>query len=198
MSLYTLALFAHILGALGMFIGMGLQWAVVFRLRLARTVDQVREWSGLSRIAGRSGPVSGVLILAAGIYMTVTSWSLTAPWIVVSLVAMLLMIGIGMGVTARRLRAIGRATLAGEADGAAISPDVARLIQEPVLWVSAQMTVGIAVGIVFLMTNKPGLVASLVAMAVALGLGLIAGLATVRNRQRSQGSAAPQRVGSIG
>lgn len=60
------------------------------------------------------------------------------------------------------------------------------------------MTVGIAVGIVFLMTNKPGLVASLVAMAVALGLGLIAGLATVRNRQRSQGSAAPQRVGSIG
>jgi predicted integral membrane protein DUF2269 len=197
-SLYTLALIAHILGALGMFIGMGLQWAVVFRLRLARTVDQVREWSGLSRIAGRSGPVSGVLILAAGIYMTVTSWSLTTPWIVVSLVAMLLMIGIGMGVTARRLRAIRRATLAGEADGAAISPDVARLIQEPVLWVSAQMTVGIAVGIVFLMTNKPGLVASLVAMAVALGLGLIAGLATVRNRQRSQGSAAPQRVGSIG
>jgi hypothetical protein len=198
MNIYTLALFAHILGVLGMFIAMGLQWAVVFRLRRARTVGQVREWSGLSRGAGRLGPVSAALILAAGIYMTVTAWSLTAPWVVVSLLAMLAMVGIGMGVSGRWLRGIGRATGASEADSAAISPDVARLIQGPALWVSSQLTAGIAVGVVFLMTNKPGLVASLVAMAVASGLGLVVGIATARNRQSPQRSAAPQRAGSLG
>lgn len=198
MSLYTLALFAHILGALGMFIAMTLQWAVVFRLRRSRTYAQEREWSDLACAVGRFGPVSGALILAAGIYMTITAWSLTAPWVIVSPVAMLVMIGIGMGLTARRLRAIGRATLAGEADGAAISPEVAGLIQERALWVSSQLTAGIAVGIVFLMTNKSDLVSSLITMIVAGGLGLVLGIATARNRQRSRGSAAPHRVGSLG
>jgi hypothetical protein len=130
--------------------------------------------------------------------MTVTAWSLTAPWVVVSLLAMLAMVGIGMGVTARQLRAIGRAIHASEADGVAISLEVARLVQEPALWVSSQLTAGIAVGIVFLMTNKPGLVPSLIAMVVASGLGLVVGIMTARNRQHSEGSAAPQRMGSLG
>ena len=47
MSVYTLALFAHLLGVLSLFIGMGLQWTITLRLRRARTVAQVREWSSL-------------------------------------------------------------------------------------------------------------------------------------------------------
>jgi hypothetical protein len=197
MSLYNLALFAYIFGALGMFIGIGLQWGCRIS-SAARAVGQVREWSSLIRGAGMIGPVSGVLILVAGIYMAMTAWSLMTPWVIVSLLAMLVMVGIGMGVTARRLRAVGRATLTHAADGDTISQELLSLIHEPTLVVTTRLTGGIAAGIVFLMTIKPGLVASLVVMAVALGLGAIAGIAATRTRERPQGTAAPQNATHIG
>lgn len=53
MSFYSLALFAHIVGVLGLFIGIGLQWTSILRLRRALFVAQVREWA--SCLAADSG-----------------------------------------------------------------------------------------------------------------------------------------------
>lgn len=184
MSLYTLALFAHILGVLSLFIGMGLQWTVTLLLRRSQTLSQVRLWSSLVRGTGRLAPVSGVLILAAGIYMMALSWSLSAPWIMVSLAAMVIMMALGMGVTARRLKGIQRAAAA-EASADAITPDLYRQVHHPALWISTQMAASTALGIVFMMTNKPGLGGSLLTLAVALALGALVGTASARPRQSS-------------
>lgn len=183
MSLYTLALFAHILGVLGLFIGMGLQWTITLRLRRARSIIQVREWSSLTGSVAKLSPASGVLLLTAGIYMMAVAWGMTA-WIVVSLAAMLFMMALGMGVTTRRLKAVHRAAALAEAHDKAIPSEVWLLIHSPLLWISAQLTGAVALGVVFLMTTKPSLGGSLLVLALALVFGGIAGAISVSLKPR--------------
>ena len=52
-------------------------------------------------------------------------------------------------------------------------------LPDPLLWVSIQIRVAVALGIVFLMTFKPDLNGSLVTIAVAAVLGLVAALPAV-------------------
>jgi hypothetical protein len=184
MNLYRLALFAHVLGVLGLFIGMGLQWTIVLRLRRAQTVAQLREWSSVVGGVGKLTLVSGALTLGAGLYMTLVAWSWRTPWIVVSLAAMLVMIALGAGVTARRLQAVKRAAVG--VSNEAISPDLHLRIRDPRLWIATQLTGGTALGVVFLMTTKPDLGGSLLALAAALILGSVVGGLGARPRRASQ------------
>lgn len=182
MSLYTLALFAHLVGVLSLFIGMGLQWVVIIGYRRAQSVSQMRLWSGLLRPVAMLGPVSAILILLAGGYMMFTTWGLNTPWIVVSIAAMLLMAALGMGITVRKLRAVSRAAMAhGESE--AISPELRRRIYDPMLSISTYLASGIALGIVFLMTNKPGWLVSLVVVIVSMALGGITGAMMAKPRR---------------
>ena len=67
MNLYSNVLFVHILSALALFIGYGLEWTVSALLRHSSTTDQVRAWLRVYRV---SAPVTGVslavLILSGG------------------------------------------------------------------------------------------------------------------------------------
>jgi hypothetical protein len=191
MSLYALALFAHLVGVLSLFIGMGLQWAVIVGFRRAQAVAQVRLWGGLLRPVAMLGPLSAVLILLAGGYMMFTAWGIGTPWIVVSIGAMLLMAALGMGITVRKLRVVQRMAMdAGVSD--VISSELRHRIYDPMLWISAHLASGIAVGIVFMMATKPSWLVSLAAVAIAIVLGAITGALTARPRRLSAAVAAPQ------
>lgn len=194
MNLYTLLLFTHILGVLGLFIGMSLQWVSALQLRRARTLSQARERVALARGAGRFSPIAGVLVLGAGIAMMVMRWELTTPWIMVSLLAIVLMMVASMGVAARRIKAIRRA-LAQES-GSADDPlplKLTRLTHNPALWVATQLAAALALGIVFMMTVKPDIAGSLLTLAVALALGAAAGGASFgAGISRITGSVAPR------
>lgn len=88
---YTLALFLHVLGALGLAVSLGLEW-----------VDQ-------RRLAARvGGPSLGILLLA-GLYLTATRWGGT-PWIGLALLSLVALGALGAA-GARAPRAIGRASL---------------------------------------------------------------------------------------
>lgn len=173
MSFYTLVLFAHILGALGLFVVVSFQWISIIRLRRARTVEQVREWSSLSGGAERVEQVSGLLVLGAGIYMATTLEAWRVAWVLVSLVTFLTIATLAAVVNIRRLKAI-HAT-SGEADTAAhlIPTQLLRQINDPVLWTAVHTTAFMLLGIVFLMTNKPGLVGALTTIVVAIILGVV-------------------------
>src|SRR6185503_18187168 len=121
MSLYALALFAHVVGVLSLFIGMGLQWTVIIGFRRAQTMAQLRLWSILLRPVAMLGPLPAILIVLAGGYMMFTAWGIGTPWIVVSIGAMLLMGALGMGITVRKLRVIQRTAIA-HRKSEAISP----------------------------------------------------------------------------
>jgi uncharacterized membrane protein len=173
MNDYTLALFAHILGALALFIGVGLEWTTLQRLRRAETMAQVREWIVLLRgVPMRLPPIGLLLILAAGVYMAATAWDWNAPWILAALAAFVLIGVLGGGVIDRRLVAIREAARATAALGE-IPPELERRITDPVLWTALQTAGFTAVGVVFLMTNKPGALGSLTTLALATVLGVV-------------------------
>lgn len=195
MSWYTVALFAHIVGVLTLFITLALQWLITLRVRRAGSIAQAREWSGLAKGISRLAPVSGVLILGAGIYMTVIAWSLLTTWVDVSIAAMVLMMVFGTGVVGRRLKAIQRA--AAEASADTIPAALQARMDDPALWVSMQMAVAVALSIVFMMTNKPSLTISIVAVLVSLALGALIGTLTLRPRRVAQAVALPAKRASI-
>ena len=112
-----------------------------------------------ARFGQTVGPVSAVLVLVPGLYMMATAWGWKA-WIGVGIAAWVL-IAVSAAVTGAML-AFGR-----------ISPQVAAM--------SWATRLGMAVGVVFVMTVKPDLVPS--ALAVLMGAGLGAGAWVLAARQ---------------
>jgi hypothetical protein len=172
MTLYSLALFIHIVGALGLFIGLGLEWASLWYLRRATTAEQAQQWLLVFALLRRLYPAAWAAILLAGIYMTATVWGGVA-WIGVAFAAMFLLPILGAAISGRRLAAIGPALTA---EQGWLSPALRQQLRDPLLWVSIQVRLAIAVGIVFLMTVKPGLGEALLALGLAVVLGLASAL----------------------
>jgi hypothetical protein len=173
MNFYAVVLFAHILGMLGLFIAISLQWTSILRLRQAQTIAQVREWMSLT-VALRKIPLTAtLLILVTGLYMTVTEWSWRIPWIDISLALLIFGSILGMRVNSRRLKAIHRAAAVVETPTEAIPAELQSQINDPILWTSVHMISAMTLGAVFLMTTKPNLVGSLITLAVVLILGII-------------------------
>jgi len=168
MNDYAIALFVHIVGALGLFVALGLEWTSLLLLRRATTTEQARERMGLASGVRRVSGASLATLLISGFYLTATVWGGVA-WIAVALGAMVLMAVLGAALSGPRLAAIGRAVETGS-----LAP-----LPDPLLWVSIQIRLAVALGIVFLMTFKPDLNGSLLAIALAAVLGLIAALPAV-------------------
>jgi len=183
MTLYALALFVHIVGVLGLFMGIGLQWISVQRLSQVQTVAQVREGTSLIALQERLWPTAALLILLAGIYMTVTAWGWSTPWIDLSLAALIVQ-GAGALIN-RRLKAILTGIAATEAPAGTFPPGLERQITDPILRTAVQINAFTGLGVVFLMTTKPGLGGSLIALAVALLLGIGAGRVFWRPREEA-------------
>lgn len=165
MTLYSIALFVHIIGALLLGTAFTVEGIGVFRLRHATTSSQVREWEGITGLGRVFGPASVVAILASGLYMMVASWG-WVPWIAVGLFAWALIAVLGAVNGIRLSGVVGRATI----DEAAITA-----LRSRSFVVSWMARVGIAVGVVFLMTNKPDLLWAVLAVLVAAAVGAALG-----------------------
>ena len=173
MSIYTIVLFLHVIGAIGYFVGMGTWLFGLAALRRVQRVDQVRA---LTNLAGRLGPLVGIsvlLILATGLYMAITSWGLQTGWIAVALASLILIAPLGTAFIEPRRRAIAR--LAQEAPDGLLSQALEQRIHDPILGTALVTVTILLLGIVFLMTTKPSLIGSLIVMGVALLLGVASG-----------------------
>jgi hypothetical protein len=174
MSLYTLVLFIHILGVIGLFVGLSFLWAGVLRLRRARTVAEVRAGTRLAGSQRILLLVSSLLVLAAGVYLVEAAWQWETPWILLSLATLVVIGVLNSAISARRLATIEKA-VADDAGGL-LPPTVQRQLADPVLLTSVQTAGMLGLGVVFLMTVKPDLVGSLITLVVALVLGVVSAL----------------------
>jgi len=172
MSLYAIAVFLHIVGALGLFAALGLEWASLLNLRRASAVGQAREWARMLASLRAVGAPAALTLLVTGIYLTATRWG-GQGWIGAGLGGLVLIAVLGATLTGRRAGAIVRAVAA---EAGAVSPPLSDRLRDPVLLVSAWVRTALALGIVFVMSTKPSGAGALTAMGVALGLGLAAGL----------------------
>jgi hypothetical protein len=183
MNYYLIVKLIHIIGALGFFMVLGLEWFSLSQARNAATSEQIRERLQFSRSAQRLGPLSMLTILITGFYMMATVWHGVA-WLIIALGALILMVVLGGALTGPRMASIGRALAT---ENGPVSSSLHDLLHNSLLWLSLRIRVSIALGIVFLMTLKPNLLGSLITMAVVIVLGLAFSLpARSRDREKVQ------------
>jgi len=185
MNDYSITLFFHIVGALGFFVALGLEWTGLRHIRGATTAKEVGVWVGISNSALRLGIISMLTILASGIYMMARAWGGVA-WIIAALSALLLVIMLSVALTRPRMAAIKRAL---PTKNGPLPQTFHTLANHPFLWISIQTRLAIALGIVFLMTVKPGLGGSLLAIGIAIVLGLALSLPIARRERVQEGPA---------
>ena len=178
MNTYHYVLYIHLLA---LFIGIGagsVLLTCLFQLRAARTVEQAVPWGMVSGKVARLFPVAILGLLLTGAYMTHKLWTWSTPWIVVALVGLLLLFVQGAGIaehTAKKLQAAMMANGPGP-----LGAEARRMTLHPGLWVVELSNLGIVLGIVWNMTEKPGWGGSIAAALVGYGVG--AGFALLFSR----------------
>ena len=177
---YRLALFFHILGAFGLIAALAIEAISLPGLRRAQRAEDARPWLTGMRVNRIAGPLSIALILVTGLYMTATSWG-AQGWIIVALGTLVLIAVLGGVLTGIRMARMGPRIFA--ATGV-LTAELAAMLQDPVLLVSARIRMALVIGVLFLMTVKPTVVPSLLAVAVAGVLGLLAGQFGSKRSQR--------------
>ena len=179
MDLYSALLFVHVLSAMGLFGVLAVEAVVFVSLRRAGTLDEGRMWMGFLRWTGRLGPMAMVPLLVAGIWMMALRWD-AEPWIVAALVGVAAMVVLAGAITRRAMRRFAQ-ELASRAElgrGA-----IAALVDAGPLALSLWLRVALAIGILALMTMKPGVLGSFATMALALALGVAVGLRSRRSKR---------------
>jgi hypothetical protein len=169
MSLYSIALFLHVVGALALFAALALEWVGLAGLRRATTAEQAAEWGGIWPLLARLAPAALATLLVSGIYMAVVAWGRNAWWIALGLVGLFLLGGLGAR-NGRRLREL---TLPLTARRGPLDRELRAQLASSQWWGSMRVREVVAVGVIFLMTVKPALAGSLITMGLALALGLL-------------------------
>ena len=172
MSLYSTWVFLHVSAALAMFAALGLEWTVIHGFSRATTVAQLRDCLRPLGAVRRLGGPAALVLLATGIYMGMSHWG-EQRWIGLGLLGLLLMAGLGAGLSGRRLGALVRAV---PAEDGPIPAALRPLLHDPRFRLSAWLRTMLGLGVVFLMTVKPAPGVALTAFAVSIVLGLVAGL----------------------
>ncbi len=169
MELYTVLLFVHVVGVLGYAAGTILSVLGLPALKRAQRVEQARS---ILALLERVGPLSGIsllFIIATGLYMAATAWGWQTGWIDVTLGTIVLLLARGALMGTRR-HAI--TLLIQEMPDGPLPGPVTQRIYDPWIGLGTYELVTLLLGVVFLMTVKPGLGVSLLVIGVALVLGL--------------------------
>jgi hypothetical protein len=179
MDLYSAALFIHFIGLVTLFIGLGLLQNIGPRLRRSTTNEEARALLGPLQSIGAMFLAGAVFLIVTGAYMAANRWSMRAPWVVVSLVVLVLFLLPGAGAVARHLR---RASRAVRDTSGSLADSVHALIVEPNLWGAIFAMNGLTLGVIWLMTRKPGWTESIVVPLVLLVIGYVVGIGVSRGR----------------
>ncbi len=172
MTLHGTALWLHIVAAIAL-VG-GSAWAHVAgtRLRRSRTVDEARAHAATVHGFVRASMPLAVVTLAAGGYLATVGRYWTSPWLVTSL---LLFAVIGALSGSQVDPAVTRLVAAlDEAPAGPLPSDVVDRIHARGLQLAAVFG-GVDLAIVFLMSNKPGLLVSVLAALAGITVGLALG-----------------------
>ncbi len=183
MNAESIILFLHIVGALGIFVALGLEWTGLGHLRNAQASEQARVWMGMLKSTQGLGFSSMLTTVITGVYMMLTDWGFV-PWISVTIGALILVILLSMLLTRPQMAAIGKALFV---EKGRIIKDLPAYANHPLLWISIKIRVAIALGIIFLKTARPALGGSLLAIILALALGLTTSLYLPRRERVQEG-----------
>ena len=175
MTVFSVVLFLHLLGAVSLFIAYGIEWTASSLFRNASSTEQVRAWLRVFKV---SPPLSGLglgVVLLSGGYLASLSGAMKQGWIPVTLIAIFLALVLGFAMILPRMKRI-RAALPSGNDP--VSAQLRQRLSDPVLLTAIRVRVMVVTGIVYLMAAKISFVPSLVALIIAIVLGVIFAIPT--------------------
>jgi hypothetical protein len=190
LNTYHYVLYVHLLS---LFVGIGagsVLLACLFQLRAARTLEQAVPWGMLAGKVGKLFPVAIVGLFGTGLYMTTESsfpWSMSTGWVDVGIAALVVLLAQGGGIAERTGHKLAAAL---QANGPGpLGPEARRMALHPGLWVVEFSNLGIVFGVVWNMTQKPGLGGSLAAVLVGYAVGAALALLITRSSQEELATA---------
>ncbi len=166
MTLYPILLFCHLAATLVVAAALSIEAISLSRLRRSTTRDEVRLWSDLVPRFSLIMISSLAILLLSGVYMTEQIAAWTLGWPRIAVLGLLLIATFG-AVTGKRMRAIRRESV----KETVIWGEMSRRVRAPFLKASLRVRAALFLGIVFLMTMRPGVGESLAVLGVSLLLG---------------------------
>lgn len=170
MTVYTVVLYAHLLGAFAFFVACSIEWTASALFRKATSSEQVGAWLRVFQV---SPPLYGtglLVLLASGGYLASRSGAMKQGWIPATLLAIGLAVVEGVTLILPRMKRIRKALPSLNQE---VSGEFRSLLSDPLLHSAIRTRVLLAVGIVYLMVAKLPFAASLVALGAALVLGVV-------------------------
>jgi len=187
---YHYVLYVHLLS---LFVGIGagsVLLVCLLQLRAARTVEQAAPWGMMAGKVGKLFPVAILGLFGTGAYLTSETtfpWSWSTRWIDVGIGALVVLFAQGFGIAERTGHKLGAAL---QANGPGpLGPEARRMALHPGLWVVEFSNLGIVFGVVWNMTEKPGLGGSLAAVIVGYAVGAALALFITRSPQEELATA---------
>lgn len=192
MDLYTLIVLAHIAAAVSLLSGSviaspGIRSAI----RRARTVQEIRAYLAIGRSLLMLEPVSAAAVLASGVYLTSVAHFWTQGWVQVAVAFWV--------VNAVVAATLVKPAIGGVASRAAASPDgpvgqdLDALRRSPRWFFGGDVLMANDAAMLYLMTMKPELVGSLLAVAAA-NVVVAAARASARVRPTRAATGVPSSV----
>ena len=189
MNTYHYVLYVHLLS---LFVGIGagsVLLACLLQLRAARTVEQAAPWGMMAGKVGKLFPVAILGLFGTGLYLATEDtfpWSMSTGWVEVGIAALVVLLAQGAGIAERTGHKLGAAL---QANGPGpLGPEARRLTLHPGLWVVEFSNLGIVFGVVWNMTQKPGLGGSIAAVLVGYGVGAVLAVLVTRSAQEELGT----------
>lgn len=190
MNTYHSVLYVHLLA---LFVGIGagsVLLACLLQLRAARTVEQAGPWGMMAGKMGKLFPIAILGLFGSGAYMTSETtfpWTWSTAWIEVGIGALVVLTVQGAGIAERTGHKLGAALMAN--GPGPLGPEARRMALHPGLWVVEFSNLGIVLGVVWNMTQKPGLGESLAAVIVGYAVGAVLALLITRSAQEELATA---------
>jgi hypothetical protein len=189
---YRIVLYVHFLS---LFVGIGaasIILACVFRLRAAQTLEAAVPWGALAGKIGRAFPVAIVGLFGTGAYMTSDQWTWDTGWIDLGIAA-LVVLGIQGPLIAERTGKKLEHALRENGPGP-LGEHARRMARHPGHWVTEFSSIGLVLGTVWNMTEKPDTAGAVAAPVLGYALGALLALpftrpATVEPASASQPTA---------
>lgn len=190
MNTYHYVLYVHLLS---LFVGVGaasVLLACLLQLRAARTLEQAVPWGMMAGKVGKFFPIAILGLFGTGAYMTSETtfpWTWSTSWIEVGIAALVVLTVQGAGIgerTGHKLQAAMMANGPGP-----LGPEARRMALHPGLWVVEFTNIGIVFGVVWNMTEKPGLGESIAAVLIGYAVGAVLALLITRSAQEELATA---------
>jgi hypothetical protein len=171
---YHVVLYIHLLA---LFIGIGagtVLLACLFQLRAAQTLAEAVPWGSVAGKTARTFPFAVLGLFGTGAYMTTDVWTWSTGWIDVSIAGLVVLALQGPLIAERTAKKLERA-LHDNGPGS-LGEQARRMTRHPGLWVAELSNLGVVLGVVWNMTEKPGTVSAIAAVLGGYAVGAVLAL----------------------